>query len=105
MGVRENKVETYLRDQIKLLGGDTRKWVSPGRDGVPDQIVFTYDTVFFCEVKTVDGSFEAGQEREHERLRVLGATVCTVYGQKGVDMLVEDLRMYELVIPLRKYYG
>lgn len=103
MGVRENKVETHLRSEIKLLGGDTRKWVSPGRDGVPDQIVLVFNTIFFVEVKTVDGSFEPGQEREHERLRALGAIVCTVYGQKGVDKLVDDLKLFNR--PLGKYYG
>lgn len=104
MGVRENKVERYLRDQIKSLGGDTRKWVSPGRDGAPDQIVFGVgESIFFVEVKTTDGEFQPGQEREHERLRDLGATVCTVYGHKGVDILIEVLRLHQR--PLSKYYG
>ncbi len=102
MGVRENKVEKYLRDQIKLIGGDTRKWVSPGRDGVPDQIVLIFHTVFFVEVKTADGDFEPGQVREHDRLRELGATVCTVYGHTGVDSMVKDLKLFGRVMV--KYY-
>jgi len=60
MGTRENKIETYLRDQIKSLGGDTRKWVSPGRDGVPDQIVILNNVVWFVEAKTSDGDFQPG---------------------------------------------
>jgi len=103
MGTRENKVENYLRDEVKSLGGDTRKWVSPGRDGVPDQIVLGFPAIFFVEVKTVDGTFQPGQEREHERLRVLGADVCTVYGSKGVDLLIGDLMLYKK--PMVKYYG
>lgn len=103
MGVRENKVETYLRDQVKLLGGDTRKWVSPGRDGVPDQIVFGFNPIFFCEVKTVDGTFEPSQEREHKRLRALGSIVCTVWGKQGVDLLIKDLKMFNQ--PVEKYYA
>ncbi len=39
MGVIENKVEKYLDDGVKQLGGITRKWGSPGVDGVPDRIV------------------------------------------------------------------
>lgn len=102
MGVRENKVETYLRDQVKLLNGDTRKWVSPGRDGVPDQIVFVFYSIFFCEVKTTDGDFEPSQPREHKRLRKLGATVCTLWGHKGVDLLVADLKRFNQ--PMERYY-
>lgn len=103
MGTRENKVEKYLTDEIEALGGGTRKWVSPGRDGVPDQIVLGFNTIFFVEVKTVDGDFQPGQEREHERLRALGATVCTVYGHVGVDRLTKDLTFFKR--PLVKYYG
>lgn len=97
MGTRENKVETYLRDQVKLLGGDTRKWVSPGRDGVPDQIVFL-SNIFFVEVKTYDGRLSEAQKREHERLRTLGSDVCTVYGNKGVDMLIGDIKVFNTIM-------
>ena len=95
MGIRENKVETYLRQQVKLLKGDTRKWVSPGRDGVPDQIVFVYYSTFFVEVKTTDGRLSEAQKREHERLRALGSTVCTVWGNHGVDLLISDVKRWE----------
>jgi len=103
MGVRENKVETYLRDKVKLLKGDTRKWVSPGRDGVPDQIVLGFNPIFFVEVKTSDGVLSEAQKREHERLRTLGSIVCTVWGNHGVDLLIKDLKMFNQ--PVEKYYA
>lgn len=103
MGARENKVEKYLRDELKKLGGDSRKWVSPGRDGVPDQICFVFNRNFFCEVKTDDGVLSTAQVREHERLRALGATVCTVWGQRGVNLLIQDLIKYSW--PLGGKYG
>ena len=102
MGTRENKVETYLRAEVRKLNGDTRKWVSPGRDGVPDQIVLGFNPIFFCEVKTTDGKFESSQEREHKRLRKLGSIVCTVWGNKGVDLLIKDLKIFNQ--PVEKYY-
>jgi len=103
MGVRENKVERYLRDQIRLMGGDTRKWVSPGHDGVPDQICMVRgDILFFCEVKTVDGMLSDAQIREHVRLRGLGAAVCTVCGNRGVDLLIKDIQLN--IQPLEKSY-
>lgn len=91
MGTRENKVETYLRDQVKLLNGDTRKWVSPGRDGVPDQIVLVCSLILGVEVKCLDGTLSPVQHREHKRLRDVGMTVVTVYGRTGVDGLIKNI--------------
>lgn len=91
MGVRENKVERYLDDEIKKLGGITRKWVSPGRDGVPDRIVIYKCHVIFVEIKTSDGCLSLAQEREHDRLAEAGACVNTVYGESGVEAFITDL--------------
>lgn len=92
MGARENKVEEYLDKRVTDLNGVTRKWVSPGRDGVPDRIVII-DRVVFVEVKTDDGVLEAWQSREHARLRAAGATVTVVYGARGVDKFIADVVM------------
>ena len=89
MGVRENKVEKYLDSEVTKLGGLTRKWVSPGRDGVPDRIVILDGVVWFVEVKTIDGRKSEAQKREHQRLRDCGAYVHTVYGNDGVDEFIE----------------
>ena len=88
MGVRENKVEKYLDKQITALGGLTRKWVSPGRDGVPDRICIVKGRFFLVEVKTVDGKCSPNQLREHTRLRDAGADVRVVYGEKDVDEFI-----------------
>ena len=92
MCVRENKVERYLDSEVTKLGGLTRKWVSPGRDGVPDRIVILDGVVWFVEVKTTDGVTSGAQEREHKRLRDKGARVTTVAGNSGVDGFVSDLK-------------
>jgi len=92
MGARENKVETYLDDEVKKLDGITRKWVSPGRDGVPDRIVILNGDIFFVEVKTTDGILSPMQKREQQKLRKAGAKVFTVYGEKGVNELLWTYR-------------
>ena len=91
MGVRENKVEKYLDSEMVKIGGITRKWVSPGRDGVPDRIVIFTGDVYFVEVKTVDGIVSDDQKREHDRLRNAGAKVYTVWGNKGVDIFIKKI--------------
>lgn len=92
MGVRENKVETYLHDHVTSLGGTSRKWVSPGRRGVPDRIVVLPWGIWLVEVKTTDGGLSPDQVREHQRLTDAGAKVRTVYGHAGVDQLIEEVK-------------
>lgn len=104
MGVRENKVETYLRSEMEKIGGITRKWKSPGRDGVPDQVVIWGGHIPLVEVKTTDGTYESSQEREHKRLRDAGATVVTVWGHVGVDKFVADLHNYDDLRYLKMEY-
>lgn len=108
MGVRENKVEKYLDKKIQEVGGITRKWVSPGRDGVPDRIVIIPSTaadvisrlqslppeqpvadIIFVEVKTVDGLVSLSQNREQQRLIREGCNVKNVYGERGVNVFIE----------------
>ena len=91
MGVRENKVEKYLDERVIELGGITRKWVSPGRDGVPDRIVIYKGRIIFVEVKVTDGYLEDHQGREHKRLLKAGACVDTVYGAMGVDAWIREV--------------
>ena len=96
MGVRENKVEKYLNSEIDKMGGITRKWVSPGRDGVPDRIIIVDGTIDLVEVKTNDGKLSPSQIREQVRLSNAGATVATVYGKNGVDEYVKTKRFSQL---------
>lgn len=96
MGVRENKVERYLDEQVRLnLGGETRAWKKSNRDGVPDQIVIYPDVepteIHFVEVKTTDGEKSPTQIREQERLSELNCIVTTVYGSEGVDSYISDV--------------
>ena len=111
MGNRENKVEKYLDEQVTLLGGLTRKWVSPGVDGVPDRIAVIPTRVediverlsalpkgtlvadiYLVEVKTNDGVESDAQKRESGRLTDAGADVCTVFGDSGVDGFIKYVK-------------
>lgn len=93
MGIRENKVETYLDAEVKKRGGITRKWISPGRDGVPDRIIrlpgWPLGKCWLVEVKTVDGELEPSQRLEQRRLHKAGFIVFTVYGEKDIDQILE----------------
>lgn len=93
MAKGENKVESYLHKRIVQLGGTTRKWVSPGWDGVPDRIGFLpSNIIFFAEVKTLNGVLTVRQSREIETLQSFDCDVYVVYGEDGVDKLIDHLR-------------
>jgi len=89
MAKEEAKVETYLHQEVTKLGGTTRKWVSPGRDGVPDRICILNSLVWFVEVKTLKGKLSVRQEREIETLRSHGCIVDVVYGKSDIDKMME----------------
>lgn len=93
MGVRERKVENYLDDQVKLLlGGVTRKYVSPQHDGVADRLVFLPGgLLWLVEVKTVDGKESEVQQRERTRMTELGFRATIVYGEQQVDELIAEM--------------
>ena len=92
MGAAENRVETCLNTEIEYIDGITRKWVSPGRNGVPDRIVVFNGIVIFVEVKTDSGKLSSVQIREQEKLRDSSANVTTVYGTSGVTSFVQHLQ-------------
>ena len=92
MGVRENKIERYLDSEVMKLGGITRKWVSLGVNGVLDRIVIINGSIWFVEVKTVDGRLSSWQEREIQRLKDHGVDARAVFGQEGVDEFIRLIR-------------
>ena len=93
MGVREAKVERYLDQQVKLLDGFTRKYVSPGRDGVADRLCYLPGgLLWLVEVKTTDGRESPAQQRERQRMIDLGFRARIVYGEKQVDELVLEMK-------------
>ena len=95
MGKEENKVEDFLNDEVKGLGGFTRKFAYIGRRGGADRIVFLYGTIFLVEVKTAKGKESTLQTRERRRIRATGARAHVVYGKEGVDQLLYDLQVLE----------
>lgn len=92
MAKAENKVEKYLDKCFKERGGTTRKWVSPGRDGVPDRIcILPVGRIYLVEVKTLSGKMSVRQQRECDTLADLGCYVHVVYGTEGVDNLMRSI--------------
>ena len=99
MGKEEGIVEDHLAEQVKKLGGFSRKYVSPGVRGVPDRIVFLNQYVVFVEVKSSVGELSGAQKREKRRMQDAGACVAVVSSKKEVDKCLRTIMSipYEIV--------
>ncbi len=87
----EKDIEKILVGEVKKLGGQAYKWVSPGNNGVPDRIVILPNQrPIFVELKTETGKLTNLQQIQIERLRELGQQVEVVKGISGLKQFFED---------------
>lgn len=92
MRPKESVIEDYLDDEVKRLGGETRKVVYPGRKGAPDRLVLLNRRHPLVEVKRPGEKARAEQLREHDKLRRLGGCeVHVVDTKEGVDILLASI--------------
>lgn len=88
---KEGKIENYLRDEVKRLGGKCLKWISPGNKGVPDRIVFLPNTpAIFVEVKAEDGKLSDHQEVFIQEMRELGTEILVISSELEVDLFIDE---------------
>jgi hypothetical protein len=89
--VRESKIEKYLVQRVKALGGEVRKvnWI--GRRGAPDRLVMLpyrkllAPQTIWVELKATGVQAEPHQLREHKRMRGMGQRVEVVDSFQRVD--------------------
>ncbi len=93
----ESTIEKYFKASVRAHGGDSMKFVSPGRRNVPDQLVtwprrdiFTAMRTDFAEIKAPGKKPQPGQLREHARLRALGYRVVVIESKEAVDNYVRN---------------
>lgn len=90
--IRERNIEAYYRERLEEIGGLTRKFVSPGRRGVPDQIsVIIGVPVFLAEIKKPGEEPTKQQLLEHAEWRERGVTVYVLDSFDAVDEMIESL--------------
>jgi len=83
--MRESKIEKSDANSIRARGGESYKFVSPGRRSVPDRLVLlpippkhieiVNKYVMFIEYKATGKKPKPHQVREHKRLRDIGFNV------------------------------
>jgi hypothetical protein len=90
--VKESSIEKRLVQQVRPLGYEALKFISPGTDGVPDRIVVGHGRVIFVELKTETGRLSAIQKVQIRRLRKLGQDVRVLYGMSEVADFLDQLK-------------
>lgn len=94
--MRESRIEKYLVQRVKTLGGEVRKvnWI--GRRGAPDRIVMLPREAYvddnhcciWVELKATGVKPEPHQLREHARMRKMGQRVEVIDSIEGVEALL-----------------
>lgn len=89
----EKEIEKKLVKGVQKISGFCFKWVSPGRDGVPDRIILLPEgKIIFAELKTEKGKLSGRQEFMIKLIRALGFDVRVIYGMPQVNELLAELQ-------------
>ena len=105
MTTPEGRVQSYAQEQLKKRGCLVRKISYEGRRGCPDLLVLVHDRgmhcktgatldpcVLFLEIKKDEQTKpDPHQQREHERMRAVGADVRVIGSKAQVDSLIGEL--------------
>lgn len=90
--MKESRVEAYLIKKVGQIGGVCRKWVCPGRKGVPDRIcIFPYNVIYFVECKALKGKLSPLQKIEIRLLQDLECNVKVLSSYEQVDLFIRDV--------------
>lgn len=99
---RESSVENYLRAEAKKRVGKcfVEKHVSPGRRGVPDDLITWGHPLCLMELietKAPKGRVAGHQQRDHNERARYGITVHTLHTKADVD---EYFRLHDTLMEL-----
>lgn len=93
--LEEQKIESYLKKQIELIGGKAYKFISPGVSGVPDRIVIIPGGhIYFIELKAPGQKLRPIQEVRKAQLEALGCDVRVVDSKEKTDLFIEEVEVW-----------
>lgn len=100
----ESKIESYLKQQIKRLGGLCYKWKSTV-NGVPDQIIIYNGQTHLVEVKRPGEKPRPSQVSIHRQIREQGVPVYTVDTNESIDAFIQDVLHAEVPTKTKTVVG
>lgn len=91
--MEEQKIELYLKKQIKLIGGKAYKFTSPGVSGVPDRVVIIPGGhIYFVELKAPGEELRPLQKAICNQLKNLGCDVRAIDSKEKVDLFIDEVK-------------
>lgn len=92
MTTPEGKIETYLVEECRKIGGVAEKFVSPSKRAVPDRLCqFPYDLIVFVELKAKGCKASPAQMEDHRRRRIRGHQVEVLDSKEAVDVFITGI--------------
>lgn len=90
---KESKIEAWLNEQVRKIGGKSYKFVSPGNPGVPDRIyLLPGGKIYFVELKRIIGKLSNVQVWQREQFQFMGTDVRIIYGMEQAKELVKEFK-------------
>ncbi|GIP57890.1 VRR-NUC domain-containing protein [Paenibacillus woosongensis] len=90
--MRESTLERRLVREVKKIGGEAPKWVSPGNRGVPDRIVLLPNgQSVYVEMKAPGEPLTPLQERWRRKLWNMGHRHFKIDSVEDIDRFIQEV--------------
>ena len=90
--MQESSLEKRLRLEVKKYGGKAFKFVSPGKNGMPDRIVLLPGgRAIFVEMKQLGKSLEPLQGKRRDELSQLGFQVFKIDSKEDIKKFIQEV--------------
>lgn len=95
--MRETTLERKLVSEVKKIGGQAPKWVSPGNRGVPDRLVILPNgRTVYVEMKAPGKPLQPLQKHWARILRGLKQSVYKIDSLEDIDRFIDEVRPREI---------
>jgi len=88
----ESTLERRLVSEVKRIGGEAPKWVSPGNRGVPDRIVILPDgRTIYVEMKAPGKPLDPLQAKWARKLLGMGHRHYKIDSNESIDSFIAEV--------------
>ncbi len=95
--MREQEIETRLKEEVERAGGLALKFISPGAAGVPDRIVLLPGKeIYFVELKAPGEQLRPLQLKRKKQLEKLGFKVYVIDSIQAVSAFMREVMPSEV---------
>ena len=95
--ILEKDIESYLREEVKKVGGNAYKFNSPENAGVPDRIVLLpRSRIVFIELKAPGAVPRPLQKVQISKIKKFGFPVLVIDSKEKVDLFIQNTKYWNM---------